>query len=436
MFFLFLITCFITTHTSQICDNSTTLVNINFASGPALIDTISSTTSYTIGNAPLTAIQIPRVNTTYDNSLVDIQLTVTGSDVTNINQLPTLIYNRTSSRNQVITRFGYTTYVVFTGAFSVHVDGSGTLASFSQIGDSFIGIFNDTNGIAFGVREVGVSGNTNPTPSFQAYLQINGSLNTFSPTGPTPTIFGELNLYRIVISNSSSAFINLDYYDGHLGVWQTMKTFTNTDLSPYTVQNFINLPVGIETRFAFNGSGVPSLQLPFAQLSAVTSGWLSYITGHDQCFTQSLLASVNSTEQHIITIQNKSTFGGTTNNAVVQPINLASLTTTNNSFGIIYTVYKNATVTGTSYQNQDAQNSAVQYTTAGTYSIGTGTQVFSLHSTSNSGNIPEFTQYLSNIYLSPGETLTITGKTLFNQTDSIFLALGWKEAQLLGCYGN
>ena len=72
---------------------------------------------------------------------------------------------------------------------------------------------------------------------------------------------------------------------------------------------------------------------------------------------------------------------------------------------------KNATVTGTSFTNINTDNSVIEVSTTGTYSIGTGEEVL-IRPCQNQGNGPTIEFIPENVYeiiLLPGETLTITG---------------------------
>ena len=135
-------------------------------------------------------------------------------------------------------------------------------------------------------------------------------------------------------------------------------------------------------------------------------------------------SSIGSTETNILTIQNKSTFNSKTNKNLVYPylLNIATISFTK---PVTVNVILNTTLGGTpSYTDIDTNNSITSYDTAGTTITG-GSKLTSFILSKEdkiSINLKEFTE----LFLSPGDTLTISASTTSGNGE-VFTNITWLE---------
>jgi hypothetical protein len=121
----------------------------------------------------------------------------------------------------------------------------------------------------------------------------------------------------------------------------------------------------------------------------------------------------NNTETHLITIHNKPTFNGVANKIELRFVGLGG-GFLDSSKNLLLKYIKNATVTGTAFSDVNTSASVVEFSTAGTFTIGSGTVVF-VQLTNSGGNGSQMqllSQSRAEIILLPGETLTVTGLTI------------------------
>jgi hypothetical protein len=115
------------------------------------------------------------------------------------------------------------------------------------------------------------------------------------------------------------------------------------------------------------------------------------------------------TETHLLTLRNQTSFQSISNQINLTFVRyIIGLTDTTN-VPMIARVYKNATVTGTSFSSVNAATSVTSYSTAGTFVAGTGTLYlvapFSGYSAEKASVVhsPFYT-----LLAYPGDTLTLT----------------------------
>jgi hypothetical protein len=139
--------------------------------------------------------------------------------------------------------------------------------------------------------------------------------------------------------------------------------------------------------------------------------------------TKSVTLSV---ETHMLTIQNGTTFNGQPNtmNLQLQRYYSSSISATTNR-PVILNIYKNATVTGTSFSSVNS-NSITQYSTAGTYSSGTGILLVIQFLWTRAFNPTYIDLVNNNFTVYPGETLTVTIID-YSGNDTIIAGLNWAE---------
>ncbi len=134
------------------------------------------------------------------------------------------------------------------------------------------------------------------------------------------------------------------------------------------------------------------------------------------------------TETHVLTIRNKTNFQSKVNKIEVRIAAFGGGATNNSNESTNMRLRKDATVTGTTFTDIDADNSVMEVSTAGTFSAGTG-QTKLIRPTQARGNGPSIEFIPKDVYeitLLPGETATITAVS--NSGNSTVLGgVAWEE---------
>jgi hypothetical protein len=143
------------------------------------------------------------------------------------------------------------------------------------------------------------------------------------------------------------------------------------------------------------------------------------------------VGSVTTTETHILTIQNPATINGITNKIEAKISVFGGGTTSSTAESNYMRLLKNATVTGTTFTAVNSGNSIMNVSTAGTYTAASGTLLLSNPSTSY-GNGPFVTYFddknnVIDIFIAPGETVTITAQGSSGTVANVIGILGWDE---------
>ncbi|HEV2916748.1 MAG TPA: hypothetical protein VGW78_03310, partial [Candidatus Babeliales bacterium] len=134
------------------------------------------------------------------------------------------------------------------------------------------------------------------------------------------------------------------------------------------------------------------------------------------------------TEINLITIHNKPTFNGVANKIELRFVGLGGGALESSDIQLLR-FRKNATVTGTVFSDVNTSASVVEFSTAGTYTAGTGTIVFIRPSNSegNGSQMQLLSQSDAEIILLPGETLTVTGTSFTGTQHNVIGILMWEE---------
>lgn len=293
-------------------------------------------------------------------------------------------------------RSGHQADAYFTAAFT------GTIAANTK---QYIGILDSSNGFGIGYNgtSFGIVLRKNGTDTFTPQSSFNG--DTLNGSGSSGFNYNSslLNVFHIAYGWLGASIIQFQIMSSN-GSWITFHTiqYPNSASTP-SIANAL-LPISAQV---YDPSGGHSLSLKTASWNMGIVGIQSNVA--NRFFGVNNTITIGTTESHLLTLRNNNTF-----NSVVNKMNLqlqryyASLINNSNFVGVIINIYKNATVTGTSFSSVNS-SSIASFSTAGTYSAGTGTLVISQISNNRAWALPEYLDLnSSNIILYPGETLTAT----------------------------
>jgi len=316
---------------------------------------------------------------------------------------------------------GHETDLFFTAFFP-----NGSAANSTQ----WIGLFDINNGIA-----IGFNGTT-----FSILLR-NNAVDTTIPqssfngdpldgTGPSGFVLNtaNINVFRIAFGWLGAAPIMFQIIDQN-GDWITFHTIilSNTIQAP----TFSNPILPMTAQVTKTNSNTTDLQIRTASWNAANIISQQPSPALRDFAVSSSVIALNATglETHLLTLQNKTTFQSKPNKIRVT-IEIISGGTTSTSFLLAQLVLrKNAIVNGLILVDVDSANSVTQYSTSGTYVAGTGSLLLTLPGNaygsgpinllSGTGNI--------DVFINPGESLTVTGKDLSGGGNTGFASLAWYE---------
>ncbi len=322
-----------------------------------------------------------------------------GATVTNQNSMAILTSGSTSSiaelqtKNVITYRSGHEAYAYFSVAFT---------GSFAATSSQFIGPIDYQNGFAIGFDgpTFGVTRRSNTINTFTPQSQFNG--DKLDGTGTSQFTYNPaaLNLFRIAYGYLGGSIVKFQILTAYNN-WVTFHTinYPNTSATPLILQPFLPVTARVE-----NLSGTSILKLQTASWKA---GIVAEPNSNSYRYFQfnSAVTTASTAETHVFTLQNPLIFNNQPNKIIVRLTGIGG--------GIIngdYTVIKNATVSGTSFVDVSAGDSVLKVSTAGTFSVGTGTDLFVYATlTLSLGFGPFFfTNNPFSILLFPGETLTLT----------------------------
>jgi hypothetical protein len=313
-------------------------------------------------------------------------------------------------------RPGHESYVLFTALFTVGNAGS----------TQWIGMFNTTDGMAVGYNNSTFSifwrSNSTTTIIPQSSFNID-KLNGTGSSGFTvvPT---NLNVYRLSFGWLGAGILKWQIL-GSSGTWITFHILQYPNSQ--TVPVFTNPMLPIQAAVT-NSVGLISLQ---------TAGWnggsvddLRNRAGYRTFVVNSNGVNISSTgvETHLITIQNNTTFNSLTNAIELRFVGLGG-GPLDSADVVLLRFRSNATVTGTSYTNINATESVVSYTTAGTYTAGTGTVMYvrPVNTEGNGSAMQLLSQSDPDIIVLPGQTFTVTAQSYTGSSNNIIGILMWEE---------
>lgn len=371
------------------------------------IDTLSIQFQYGIPSLTITSTLLNGGTATTSNSEAVLATSGTAGAVAGL-----------QSKSSVQYRSGHQADAYFTVAFT------GAIAANTK---QYIGILDSNNGFGIGYNgtSFGIVIRNNGTDSFIAQSNFNG--DKINGTGSSGFNYNStlLNVFHIAYGWLGASIIQFQVMSNS-GSWITFHTiqYPNSAAVP-SIANAL-LPLSAQV---YDPSGGNNLQLKTASWNTGIVGIQSNVASRFFGVNNTLTLSAANKELHILTIQNRSTFNSKPNEMNIQlqryyggtPNNISNTGPGN----LIMNIYKNATVTGTSFSSVNS-NSIASYSTAGLYTVGTGTKVITQVIYNRIWN-PEFLDLTNmNILVYPGETLTVT-LIDFGSAESVIGGINWAE---------
>ncbi len=234
----------------------------------------------------------------------------------------------------------------------------------------------------------------------------------------------DINVFRIDYGWTGGMQITFQILNTN-GTWITFHQINNTNVNPNPSFGNPILPMTAQVKSTGSTTNV----------TVATAGWNAGIVAEpsvaqSRFFTAGQFTPINlinATETFIFAIQNQLTYQGKPNKVIVRIsfVSMGSAVTgdTVTSFRLL----RNAVITGTTFTNVDSVNSVVLSSSTGTYTVGTGTELYNFFDT----NFTPYNTFIPEnnltVYLYPGDTLTVTafGISPGSQTQMGFLA--WEE---------
>ena len=326
---------------------------------------------------------------------------------------------RIESKRALRYRTGHEGYIFFTATFTVPGVTNST---------QLIGLFDDDDGAAVGYNGTEFSILFRRRGDADLFIaQSNFNCDTIDGNGPSGFNIdtSKLNIFRISYGWLGAAPIKFQVMRSD-GVWITFHVIQQPNTSTGTHFKNPVLPIRAEVK---NSGNTTDIKLRTPSWNAGLAG--NFTTPASRFFSKSNSTTVPSTgaETHVLTLRNKSTFNSVTNRTEVRIAAIGGGGTDFSNTIVLFRIRKNATVTGTSFSDIDANNSVIEFSTAGTYSASTGTETFLIaNNTFGSGPGIEFipkSEYP--IIFLPGETITLTAEILQSTNVPVLGTLSWEE---------
>ncbi len=340
-------------------------------------------------------------------------------------------FAQVQSNESVVYHPGHESDCFFTAAF---LNGSATSST------QWIGPFNQTDGVAIGFNNTTFSilyrNNGTSTTIAQSSFNVD-PLNGTGHSGFTLNT-ADINVFRIAWGWEASE-INFYILSQH-NSWILFHTIEKTNTISSPIFSNPQLPI---TAQVSKTAGATILELATASWNYATQS-TNDIAGNRFFTTGVFNAAIGTTESYLISIKNNNTFKSFSNRITVVitliqtsvPFSQSALLTKASADGFtVFNVYKNATVTGTSFSAVNS-NSVVSVSTAGTYSSGTGSLFLTAFSNTSLNNnllrrsVAPFASSENDliIELYPGDMLTITAYNLITGLSTFANAsINWIE---------
>jgi len=320
---------------------------------------------------------------------------------------------RLQSKRNLRYRPGHEGYCFFSAAFTGDI-ASGT--------NQWIGLLDDENGYAVGYDGLDFSILYRNDSMDTVVNQSNFNIDPLDGNGPSGINLSadKLNIYRI----SYGALVDYRIL-GTDGQWHLFHVVqrAGTAITPL-IQNPI-LPVSAEVSDPVGGN----------MLELRTTSWNAGIIGGpslagSRFFSQSNTKTLGNTgnEIHMLTIKNKDIYASKTNRIEVRIAAFGGGPLTSSGHVMILRIRKNATITGATYSDI-SPDSVIEYDTAGTYSLGTGSEILvsPINSIGNGPGIQFIPPDGFEIILLPGETATLTAQSLSGGNINSIAQFAWEE---------
>lgn len=367
-------------------------------------DNLSIQFQYGIPNTILTTTLVNGGTATTANSCAVLSTSGTAGSVAGVESFTSLRY---------VT--GHEANALFTAAFT------GSLAANTQ---QYLGILDSVSGFAVGFKgtSFGVISRNNGTDTFVPQSSFN--VDRLDGTGPSGFLYNRLNLnvFRISYGWLGASVIKFQIMNSN-GNWILFHIIKQPNSSQNPSITNAMLPMGAQV-FDPVGGNVLTLRTASWDMSIVD---VNDTVGNRAFIVTNSLAIPLLTETHLVTIRNQNTFQSAQNQINITFANYTIGQTTGTGIPMIVRIYKNATVTATSFSSVNAATSVASFSTAGVYVAGTGTlYLVAPFSGLSSGKSPIIPPYIYNIVAYPGDTLTMTVQ-LPGGTVSVIGGIEWTE---------
>jgi len=292
----------------------------------------------------------------------------------------------------------------------------------------WIGLFDSQNGFAVGYSNINFALLYRNAGVNTVVFQSNFNQDPLDGSGPSKFVLDptKLNLFRIAFAWLGASPIKYQILS-ETGQWITFHTIErNNQFFVPSVRNPY-LPMTAQVN---KSGGASSLQL-------ATGGWNVGIIGEpsnssSRYFTTNTLtgAFIGVTERHILTLRNKPIFQGQTNRIAARISFISGGNVNPDGNTSVVRLYRNATVTGTTFTDVNTANSVMAVSTSGTYTPGTGTYLITLFTqTDNPTTVVPIQADEITIILEPNETATFTGQRISSDglNPRFFIGVSWEE---------
>lgn len=297
-----------------------------------------------------------------------------------------------TSKRVIHYRPGQGVSAYFTAIFSAGVAGNTQIIG---IGDSVNGFFFGYNGTSFGILHRNNSGD-----SWIAKSSWNS--DPMDGTGPTKVVLDPTkgNVYKIQFQWLGFGAINFFIENPNTGAFYLVHQIQYPNANTSVSLTNPSLPMYAQVDNDTNNTDIvlktPSWCVQLEGVSILSS------TRNAQSNRKTGIT----TETSVITIRNKTTFAGVTNKSTVLP-DFISLNVAGNN-DCRFTVYYNGTIGGSpSYNDISTNTSVVDFDIAGT--TVSGRELFYVMVNSGSQETVDISNL--NIFLEPGDTLTISAQS-------------------------
>jgi len=344
------------------------------------------------------------------NSFTSMAIIGTGTGATAFAQLQSI-------RN-IRYRPGHESYGFFTAMFP-----NGSAANSKQ----YIGLFDGLNGVAVGYTNTDFSILYRREGVDTIITQANFNGDTLNGAGASGFVLttSNLNVFRISYGWLGASPIKFQIIDQN-GKWITFHEIISNNLVSGPTFLSPDLPL---TAQVVKTAGASDLRI-------ATPCWSGGVVGEPSAASSRFFSAISlatllpaAGEAHLLTIRNKNTFQSRPNKVEIRVGSFTGGTVTTAAEVSVIRIRLGATVTGTAFTNVDTANSVMEFSTAGTYIAGTGMQALAIpNSSTGSGPFVVFLPVADlNIYLLPGQSLTITGESLSGGGNTAITTIGWEE---------
>jgi len=354
----------------------------------------------------------------YNNSDEDVDETVSGTGATaNADAMASVSPGtgvgtaEISSLRYVTYRPGHEVYTFFTTIYAAP-----EASTYQRHG-----IFNGSNGFFFGYEGTTFGVSIRKDGSDTQTAQASWNVDVCDGSGPSGFNLNHEALlqYKITYGWLGSAPVSFWVYGGADYDWILIHVIdqTNTSTSPTISEpsQGIKIESGRTT-----GTGAAMLTKTSSWGAGTIEGIHTH-AGHRVFAGNTSTSLVAATETLMSSFRNKSTFQGRANKVAIEAVYMGAATDGNKS--VLINFYRNATVTGGTWNDVDANNSVTEVNTTATFSGGKYemtvplSKVDSVSLDLGGGHI--------HLELFPGETMTVAG--LSANANDVVLSFRWEE---------